>query len=118
MRGITIKLPEETLRRLQQEARKAGRTVAALVRERVDNLQVAPLFQMLERNALRLEFSVSTHWRRLQTLMRRYRRMDLADACVVAMTEQHGRCQVLTLDRTDFTVYRRNDRQVVAPLRR
>ena len=35
MKGITIKLPETTLRRLQQEARATGRSVAALVRERV-----------------------------------------------------------------------------------
>jgi ribbon-helix-helix CopG family protein len=35
MRGITIKLPESTLRQLKQEARATGRSVAALVRERV-----------------------------------------------------------------------------------
>lgn len=37
MKGITIKLPDATLRRLQREARDAGRSVAALVRERVDD---------------------------------------------------------------------------------
>ena len=36
MKGITIKLPEATLQRLKQEARAAGRSVAALVRERVE----------------------------------------------------------------------------------
>jgi hypothetical protein len=36
MRGITIKLSETTLRRLRQEARATGRSVAALVRERVE----------------------------------------------------------------------------------
>lgn len=36
MRGITIKLPEATLRRLRQEARATGRSVAELVRERVE----------------------------------------------------------------------------------
>lgn len=36
MKGITIKLPEETLRRLRQEARATGRSVAAIVRERVE----------------------------------------------------------------------------------
>lgn len=35
MKGITIKLPEETLERLRQEARATGRTVAELVRERI-----------------------------------------------------------------------------------
>jgi len=37
MKGITIKLPETTLRQLKQEARETGRTVAALVRERVEH---------------------------------------------------------------------------------
>ena len=36
MRGLTIKLSEMTLRRLRQEARATGRSVAALVRERVE----------------------------------------------------------------------------------
>jgi predicted DNA-binding protein len=36
MRGITIKLSETTLRRLRQEARATGRSVAALIRERVE----------------------------------------------------------------------------------
>jgi predicted DNA-binding protein len=37
MTGITIKLPEETLRELREEARRTGRTVAAIVRERVES---------------------------------------------------------------------------------
>jgi predicted DNA-binding protein len=36
MKGITIKLPEATLLQLRQQARSTGRTVAALVRERVE----------------------------------------------------------------------------------
>lgn len=39
MKGITIKLPETTLRELRHEARVTGRTVAALVRGRVEALQ-------------------------------------------------------------------------------
>jgi predicted transcriptional regulator len=39
MKGITIKLPDATLRRLREEARATGRSVAALIRER---LEVAP----------------------------------------------------------------------------
>jgi hypothetical protein len=35
MRGITIKLPEAEWQRLRQQARASGRSVAALVRERV-----------------------------------------------------------------------------------
>ncbi len=36
MKGITIKLSDTTLKRLEQEARASGRTVAAIIRERVE----------------------------------------------------------------------------------
>ena len=36
MKGVTIKLPEATLRRLREEASESGRSVASLVRERVE----------------------------------------------------------------------------------
>jgi predicted nucleic acid-binding protein len=80
---------------------------------REDNLPVDAVFELLERGVLRLEFDLSAHWPRVRTLMGRYARMDLADATVVAMTEQHRSCQVLTVDRKDFGIYRRNDRQVI-----
>ena len=93
--------------------------VAYFLRE--DELGLDPLFQLLERDVLRLNFDMSTHWPRLRTLMARYEQMDLTDAAIVVMSELHARCQVLTVDRKDFSVYRRNDRQLidfVAPPRR
>jgi hypothetical protein len=53
-------------------------------------------------------------WRKsfVQT-MSRYERMDLADGCVVVMTELHSRCRVLTVDATDFGMYRPHDRRVI-----
>ncbi|HEY7306320.1 MAG TPA: PIN domain-containing protein [Bryobacteraceae bacterium] len=80
---------------------------------REDGLAVDPLFQLLERKAVRLDFDISSHWPRIRTLMSRYRQMGLADASIVVMTELHPRSQVVTIDRTDFSVYRRNDRQVI-----
>lgn len=80
---------------------------------REDDVETGPLFELLEREALRLAFSISAHWPRIRTLMARYQQMDLADASVVVMTELHTRSQVVTIDRTDFSVYRRNDRQVI-----
>ena len=88
---------------------------------RADQLDVSPLFDLVERDTLRANFRFATHWPRLRTLMARYERMDLADASIVVMTELHARSQVLTVDRVDFSVYRRNDRQTidfVAPPRR
>lgn len=80
---------------------------------REDGLALDPLFQLLEREAIRLAFDLSAHWPRVRTLISRYRQMDLADASIVVMSELHPRSQVLTIDRTDFSVYRRNDRQVI-----
>jgi len=85
--------------------------VAYFLRE--DGLAVDPLFQLLEREAVRLAFDLSAHWPRIRTLMSRYRQMDLADASIVVMSELHARSRVLTIDRADFSVYRRNDRQVI-----
>jgi predicted nucleic acid-binding protein len=80
---------------------------------RADRVAVDPLFQLLEREAVRLDFQVAAHWPRLRTLMARYEQMDLADASIVVLSERHPRSQVLTVDRKDFSVYRRNDRQVI-----
>jgi predicted nucleic acid-binding protein len=80
---------------------------------RADRVDVDPLFQLLERDAIRLDLQIAAHWPRLRTLMARYEQMDLADASVVVLSEQRRRSQVLTVDRKDFTIYRRNDRQVI-----
>jgi len=80
---------------------------------RTDRIDVDPLFQLLERNAVRLDLPVATHWPRLRTLMARYDQMDLADASIVVLSERHPRSQVVTVDSRDFSIYRRNDRQVI-----
>lgn len=80
---------------------------------RDDGLPLDTLFQMLERNALSLSFDLSAHWPRIRTLMARYHQMDLADASIVVMSELHRHAQVLTIDRKDFQIYRRNDRQLI-----
>lgn len=36
MRGITIKLPEALARQLREEARLSGRSIASLIRERIE----------------------------------------------------------------------------------
>jgi predicted nucleic acid-binding protein len=101
-----------------KEARAPLRTCEAVLTEaayflREDGLKTDALFALLERGALSVDFDVRAHWPRLRVLMSRYAQMDFADACVVTMTEQHRACRVLTVDRKDFSVYRRNDRQVI-----
>ena len=80
---------------------------------REDGLDVDPLFRLLERGAIRLQFDVSKNWPRIRTLMARYKQMDLADASMVVMSELHADSGVFTVDRRDFSIYRRNDRQMI-----
>jgi predicted nucleic acid-binding protein len=51
----------------------------------------------------------------LHALAVRYanRRPDLADLCIVRMSELHARHRVITIDRKDFTVYRRHRNQPI-----
>lgn len=60
-------------------------------------------------------FDLAVEIPRLLELCRRYdnRAMDLADACLVRMTELTARCKIWTVDRRDFSVYRRHGRQAV-----
>ena len=60
-------------------------------------------------------FDFSAEIPRLLELCRKYadRSMDLADACLVRMTELTARCKIWTVDREDFSTYRRHGRQPV-----
>jgi predicted nucleic acid-binding protein len=74
-----------------------------------------PVLTLVARGDLRLEFNLAAELPQVLALAARYaaRPMDLADACVVRMSELHRRCQVWTVDRTDFLTYRRHGRQAV-----
>jgi predicted nucleic acid-binding protein len=80
---------------------------------REDASDVDALFKLIERDAVVLEFDLAAHWPRVRALMKRWERMDLADASIVVMSELRSKSQVLTIDRKDFSIYRRNDRQVI-----
>jgi predicted nucleic acid-binding protein len=80
---------------------------------RDDRVDVDPLFKLVERQLVMLDFDLSSHWPRVRALMKRWDHMDLADASIVVMSELHAKAQVLTIDRKDFSIYRRNDRQVI-----
>jgi uncharacterized protein len=51
----------------------------------------------------------------LTQLAERYgdRKPDLADLCLVRMSELFPRHSVITIDRADFRVYRRNKRETI-----
>lgn len=69
---------------------------------------------MLERGAVRVAFDCSSHVEHLQTLAARYedRHPDLADLCLIRMSELYPRHSVITTD-TNFRTYRRNKRETI-----
>lgn len=69
---------------------------------------------MVHDGAVRIGLEIEDQADGISALIARYgARMDLADACVVRMSELTRRCQVFTLDRSDFSVFRRNGRDVI-----
>jgi len=73
------------------------------------------VFALLDDELLRIAFDISKHTSQLYELARRYsdRRPDLADLCLIRMSEIHPRHSVITIDESDFRVYRRNRRDLI-----
>jgi len=70
---------------------------------------------MVHAKEIILAFHLAEQTASVLSLLNKYadRGMDLADACIVRMTEMIRDCRVVTLDRTDFAVYRRNGRDLI-----
>jgi predicted nucleic acid-binding protein len=64
---------------------------------------------------VRSAFVLDDHVSRLADLAARYddRKPDLADLCLIRMSELHPRHAVITTDLADFRVYRRGRREVI-----
>jgi hypothetical protein len=64
---------------------------------------------------VRPAFIAADHLERLAELAQRYadREPDLADLCLIRMSELHPRYPVITTDIRDFRVYRRGRREVI-----
>jgi predicted nucleic acid-binding protein len=75
----------------------------------------APVLAAIADGLLACPFDVCDHEGRLRELVRKYsdRPMDLADACMVAMSETGWDCKVITVDVGDFSVYRRRGRHSI-----
>jgi len=70
---------------------------------------------MLADGLVTLAFDCRQHLPQLAALAKRYadRRPDLADLCLIRMSELHPHHSVITVDRDDFRVYRRNKREAI-----
>jgi uncharacterized protein len=70
---------------------------------------------LLRRGGIRLAFDFPSNLEHLQNLAARYedRKPDLADLCLIRMSELHPRHVVITVDEDNFRVYRRNKREAI-----
>jgi hypothetical protein len=74
-----------------------------------------PVLAAVTDGLLVCSWDLCDHHGRVRELVRKYadQPMDLADACLVAMSEKWWNCRVVTVDVSDFTVYRRRGRHPI-----
>ena len=91
-------------------------TCEAVLAETAFQLGSLPLVLAMVREGLvEIAFAANDHQERLATLAERYRdrQPDFADVCLIRMSELHPKHPVITVDRTDFQIYRRHRREVI-----
>jgi predicted nucleic acid-binding protein len=90
-------------------------TCEAVLAETAFHLRNSALvLRMLETGLVRLAFDIESHRPKLAALAKRYadHAPDLADLCLIRMSELHPKHPVITVD-GDFRVYRRNGRETI-----
>jgi uncharacterized protein len=72
------------------------------------------IFEFLRDEIIKVPFQLAVEAEAVAALMHRYADlpMDLADACIVRMSEKSQNVRVFTLDH-DFKIYRRHGRQMI-----
>ena len=78
---------------------------------------VTYVLELLESGLLKLDFEIETNRRRLAILAKRYedRSPDLADLCLICISERFPNFSVITID-GDFRIYRRHQRETIPVL--
>ena len=90
-------------------------TCEAVLAETAFHLRDAGLvLEMIAEELISLSFDCRDHLPQLAALARRYadRQPDLADLCLIRMSELYPNHRVITVDQ-DFRIYRRNKREVI-----
>jgi predicted nucleic acid-binding protein len=94
-------------------------TCEAVLAETAFHLEsTAVALAMMNEGLIALAFDCREHFIQLARLADRYadQKPHLADLCLVRMSELFPKHSVLTTDRTDFQVYRRNKREAIPML--
>lgn len=102
--------------RLAEQVNEPLLTCEAVLAETAFHLgSVSLVMAMLQEGLVTLAFDLGEQLPQVAALAQRYadRKPDLADLCLVRMSELHARHRVITVDRRDFRVYRRNKREAI-----
>ena len=92
-------------------------TCEAVLAETAFHLRNSDLtLAMVREGLVTVSFACAEHIEQLAALARRFadRNPDLADLCLIRMSELNPRHTVFTVDREDFRVYRRNKRERIS----
>jgi uncharacterized protein len=76
---------------------------------------VGRVLALLQDGFLKVAFDVTKNFEEVVALAERYRdrKPDLADLCLIRMSELYDDLPVFTVDEKDFRVYRKNGRDVI-----
>ena len=91
-------------------------TCEAVLAEAAFHLRSVPyVLSLVEDGMLSIAFEMTKHRQRLAQLAERYqdRHPDLADLCLIRLSELFPRHTVITVDEEDFRIYRRNNRETI-----
>jgi predicted nucleic acid-binding protein len=102
--------------RLAEQVTDPLLTCEAVLAETAFHLEDTGLvLAMMDTGLVTVAFDCVDHVAALRSLARKYadRRPDLADLCLIRMSELYPQHAVLTVDETDFRVYRRHKRDVI-----
>ncbi len=91
-------------------------TCEAVLAEAAFHLRNAALvLEMVADKFLSLSFECNDHLPQLAALAKRFkdRTPDLADLCLIRMSEIYPKHSVITVNAEDFRIYRRNKREVI-----
>jgi len=88
-------------------------TVEAVLAESAFQVgSVETIMKLIPSGLIQLDFTLNENLQRVATLAKRYadRSPDLADLCLICLSERHPKRPIITVD-GDFLIYRRHQRE-------
>ena len=83
--------------------------VCYFLRKYAQGASMREFWELIESGDLQVCATLPDAAPRMKALMGKYDQMDVADASLVVLSERYPRARLITIDRKDFTFYRRDD---------